>query len=113
MYECVGKCIEKVLEEHIYQLFILITSKEESWIEKTEWKWKVVAFFPALRVSQWDYRHITPGNIFNDFKNGRGFIILNAQNVSNTVCFVELLIILDTKTFKNPQMNINTLEINK
>lgn len=46
-------------------------------------------FFSALRVSQWDYRHITSGNIFNDFKNGRGFIILNAQNVSNTVCFVD------------------------
>lgn len=69
--------------------------------------------FSALRVSQWDYRYIKPGNFFNDFKNGRGFIILNAQKISNTGYFVALLIILDTKTFKSPQTRINILEINK
>ena len=38
---------------------------------------------------------------------------LNAQKISNTGYFVALLIILDTKTFKNPQTRINILEINK
>ena len=109
----VVKCIEKVLEEYIYQLFMLDTSREEWGIEKTERKWKIAVFFLHWEFPSEIIEYIKPGNFFNDFKNGRGFVILNAQKISSTGCFITLLIILDTKTFKNPQTRINILEINK